>query len=285
MTRLFHVSDVHFGREDPAALDWFAARVKAAAPDAVLMTGDLTSAARRHEFAAAADWLEGLGVPLTVEAGNHDLPYFNVVERFWNPYRRFHAIERVLERPLALPGVRIVPLKTTARFQWRLNWAEGHVDAASLAGAVEQVRAAGPEDVVLVACHHPLIDTRTRVEARTRGGRAALDALAAAGADAVLSGHVHDPFAIEHHTAHGPVHLIGAGTLSERVRTSRPSFNEITIAEGRITVVAQLLAAPLASEAPPPDPDAEAKPPQDADANGPPPFPETARPLEVDTPL
>jgi len=29
MTRLFHVSDVHFGAEDPAAIAWFDALVKA----------------------------------------------------------------------------------------------------------------------------------------------------------------------------------------------------------------------------------------------------------------
>jgi hypothetical protein len=35
MTRLFHVSDVHFGREDAAAVAWFDALVKAEKPDAV----------------------------------------------------------------------------------------------------------------------------------------------------------------------------------------------------------------------------------------------------------
>ena len=74
MARLFHVSDVHFGAEDKAAVDWFSATVHAERPDAVIMTGDLTMRARRHEFEAAAKWLEGLGVPVTVEVGNHDLP-------------------------------------------------------------------------------------------------------------------------------------------------------------------------------------------------------------------
>jgi len=76
MTRLFHVSDVHFGREDRAALDWFAARVREEQPDAVIVTGDLTMQARAKEFSAAAQWLKGLGRPVTVEVGNHDLPWF-----------------------------------------------------------------------------------------------------------------------------------------------------------------------------------------------------------------
>jgi 3',5'-cyclic AMP phosphodiesterase CpdA len=59
MTKLFHVSDVHFGREDRAAVDWFGARVKEEQPDAVIMTGDLTMQARAKEFGAAAKWLQG----------------------------------------------------------------------------------------------------------------------------------------------------------------------------------------------------------------------------------
>ena len=33
MIRLFHVSDVHFGREDKAAVAWFDALVRAEKPD------------------------------------------------------------------------------------------------------------------------------------------------------------------------------------------------------------------------------------------------------------
>ena len=55
--RLFHVSDVHFGREDAAAVAWFDALVKAERPDAVIMTGDLTMRARRSEFEAGLGWL------------------------------------------------------------------------------------------------------------------------------------------------------------------------------------------------------------------------------------
>ena len=118
MTRLFHVSDLHFGREDRAAIRWFADLVHAEKPDAVVCTGDLTMRARKAEFAAAAEWLSGLGVPVTVEPGNHDLPYFNPFARLLDPYRRYRAVETMLEKPIDLPGVMIVPLKTTARLQW-----------------------------------------------------------------------------------------------------------------------------------------------------------------------
>src|ERR1700709_1691320 len=89
---LFHVSDLHFGAEDRAALDWFAQGVKDVQPDAVICTGDLTMRARHGEYAAAAAWLGALAAPVMVEPGNHDLPYFNLIERFTAPYARYRAL-------------------------------------------------------------------------------------------------------------------------------------------------------------------------------------------------
>jgi 3',5'-cyclic AMP phosphodiesterase CpdA len=232
MIRLFHVSDVHFGAEDSAALDWFAGVVKAEQPDAVIVTGDLTMRARAREFAAASKWLEGLGRPVTVEVGNHDLPYFNLWARFVTPYKRYIALERMIERPLDIPGVSIVPMKTTARFQFRLNWSKGYVGISALQRALALVEAAPADDLKFVACHHPLIEGGTRMSSSTRGGKHALAALAAAGVDAVLTGHVHDPFDLVHDAGGRTVRMIGAGTLSERIRAHPPSFNEIRV-EGR----------------------------------------------------
>ena len=242
MTRLFHVSDVHFGREDREAIDWFGRKVKEEQPDAVIMTGDLTMRARPREFSAAAKWLESLERPVTVEVGNHDLPYFDLWARFVTPYRRYEALERMIERPLDIKGVSVVPLKTTARFQWRLNWSKGYVSTRALQHSLALAEAVPKGDLVFVACHHPLVEADTRMSSRTRGGREALAALVAAGADAVLTGHVHDPFDICHAAADGDVRLIGAGTLSELVRATSPSFNELRIADGAIETIPRMMA-------------------------------------------
>jgi 3',5'-cyclic AMP phosphodiesterase CpdA len=199
-------------------------------PDAVICTGDLTMRARSHEFEAAARYLEQIPVPLTVEPGNHDLPYFNPWDRLFRPYRRFGRVERMIERPLNLQRVTVVPLKTTARFQWRHNWSWGVVSPGSLKRALAMVRAAAPDHLVIIACHHPLVDKEgLDSQGRTLRGREALQALAEAGAHATLSGHVHDPFDIEHLVAGRTIRTIGAGTLSERTRASPPSFNELRI--------------------------------------------------------
>lgn len=240
--RLFHVSDLHFGCADEAALDWFAALVKAERPDAVAVTGDLTMRARRAEFEAAGRWLEKLDVPLTIEPGNHDLPW-NPVTRLFRPYRRFRRLERLLERPIDLPGVHVVPLKTTARVQLRRNWSWGVVGRRSLDTAVERLKEKPADGVAVVAAHHPLVDREDiRSRGRTLGGADALVRLAEAGADAVLSGHVHDPFDAVIEAGGRPIRVIGAGTLSQRTRASRPSFNMLTIDGGRIETAARTMA-------------------------------------------
>lgn len=241
-TRLFHASDLHFGAEDRVALDWFAGCVAAEAPDAVIITGDLTMRARHREFAAARDWLLALGVPVTVEIGNHDMPYFNLIERFVTPYKRYAAMEAMVERSLDLPGVAIVPLHTTAPAQLRLNWSKGIVTRKALAKTLGSMQATARDAMVLVAAHHPLVETGTRGTALTRGGNRALQALAKAGVTAVLSGHVHDPFDLTHDNSHGRIRMIGAGTLSERIRTTRPSFNRLTVSDGQLNVAVQAMA-------------------------------------------
>lgn len=241
MIRLFHVSDVHFGAEDTSALDWFRRVVHDEQPDAVVVTGDLTMRARTREFAAASKWLESLERPVTVEVGNHDLPYFNPWARFVTPYKRYVSLERMIERPLDIRGVSIVPLKTTARFQWRLNWSKGYVSTRALQRSLALVEAVPKGDLVFVACHHPLVEAGTRMSSSTRGGGRALDALATAGIHAVLTGHVHDPFDLVHDVGGRTVRLIGAGTLSERVRAHPPSFNEIRVEGCAFRTVARVM--------------------------------------------
>lgn len=241
--KLFHVSDLHFGKEDRAALDWFAACVRAEKPDAIAITGDLTMRARHREFDACADWILSLAAPVTVEVGNHDLPYFNPLARFFFPYARIRRIERLVERELDLPSVSLIPLKTTARAQWRWNWSLGIVTRGALRKTLKAVRALPERQLVLVTAHHPLVEAGTRGQALTRGGERALEALAGAKVAAVLTGHVHDAFDMVRETAAGPIRMVGAGTLSTRLRSTPPSFNELTIANGALAVKVRNLEA------------------------------------------
>lgn len=227
-TLLFHLSDIHFGLEDNRALDWVKQEIAERRPDAVAITGDLTMRARPREFAAACHWIRSLDVPVTVGIGNHDMPYFNLVERFVDPYRRFREIQGLIEREIDLPGLAIVPLKTAVRAQPRLNWSKGWVSRSALRKCLDAIDALPAGTRALVAVHHPLREVGTSGTALTMNGSQALAELARRPVLGVLSGHVHDPFDMVEQSANGPVRMIGAGTLSQRLRSTPPSFNEIT---------------------------------------------------------
>ncbi len=227
-TTLFHLSDIHFGLEDNKALDWVKQEIAEKRPQAIAITGDLTMRARHKEYAAACHWIRSLDVPVTVEIGNHDMPYFNLIERFFAPYRRFRGIEALLEREIELPGIAIVPLKTAVRAQPRLNWSKGWVSRSALRKCLAAIDALPKGTKALVAAHHPLREVGTKGTALTANGYTALCALAQRPVLAVLSGHVHDPFDLIENTRYGPVRMIGAGTLSQRIRSTPPSFNELS---------------------------------------------------------
>lgn len=235
---LFHLSDLHFGLEDRAALEWVRGCIARERPEAIAITGDLTMRARHREYAAACDWIAALDVPVTVEVGNHDMPYFNLWERFTHPYRRYGAIEATVEREIDLPGLAIVPLKTVARAQWRFPWSNGWITRDALAETLAAIDALPPGTRVIVSAHHPLPERSSKGKLLTRGGDEAMAQLARRKVLAVLSGHIHDPFDIVRDTPHGPLRLIGAGTLSRRLRSSPPSFNRIEIAGDEIRVTA-----------------------------------------------
>ena len=231
---LFHVSDLHFGYEDTAALDWFAAEVARERPAAVICTGDLTMRGSAREFAAAQAYLAGLAAPLWLVPGNHDVPYYHhMLRRMTRPYDRFGALAAALEPAEPPAGLAIVTLKTIARAQWRLNWSKGRVSERDLDAALHGLAHHGASVLRLVIGHHPLVEAHTHATASTRGGQRALAALARAGADAVLSGHVHDPFDLTFDCDGMPVRLIGAGTLSRRLRSTVPGYNRLAWTPGQ----------------------------------------------------
>ena len=239
--RLFHLSDIHFGLEDRVALDWVRREIATTRPDAVVITGDHTMRARHHEFAAATRWITALGVPVTISIGNHDMPYFNPIERFAAPYKRFEGMKALVEREIDLPGLAIVPLKTVRRWQPRLNWSKGWVTPQALDRCLAALDALPAGTRALVAVHHPLREVGTHGTALTRHGEDALRELAKRRVLGVLSGHVHDAFDIAEPTSEGPVRMIGAGTLSQRVRSTPPGFNELVWDGARLEVAVRNL--------------------------------------------
>ena len=264
-TTLFHLSDIHFGLEDPQALAWVERCIVEERPAAICITGDLTMRARHREFAAACRWISALGPPVTVEVGNHDMPYFNLLERFIDPYRRFRAIETLLEKQIDLPGLAIVPLKTVARAQWRFPWSNGWVTKAALAETLAALDALPKGTRALVTAHHPLTEHDPHGKRLTINGGQAMQELARRNILAILTGHVHDAFDLDQATPAGQLRMIGAGTLSQRIRSSPPSFNELTVTAAGIAVTVRNIEAVPTPDMQIPRVPANALPPRESD--------------------
>jgi 3',5'-cyclic AMP phosphodiesterase CpdA len=233
--RLLHLSDIHFGSEDREALDaveQFSSRVK---PDAIVIAGDITQSGKRSEFEAARKWFDSLGVPLIVAPGNHDTPIYHLPARMVAPFNRYarymaglDIVGRLAEFGNGL--VRVSAINTARGYQGRMNWADGVIDLHDLEEAVDRL-AGGPTSAWrLLICHHPLDQPElAKISVSTKRGGEALRRCAAGGVDAIITGHIHDAFALPVQGVRRPMVQMGSGTLSTRVRATRPSFCVIQI--------------------------------------------------------
>lgn len=240
MIRIAHLSDIHFGGENVAAVAAAAEALRASPPDLTVVSGDLTQFAERREFAAAADWLATLPGPRLVCPGNHDSPYLAWWERFFTPFGRFRrAIGPVDPQVHLSPGLAVRGVNTARGVQPRANWSKGQISPAQTRGAINWLAQAPADALKVVVCHHPLVEMiGGPMTAKVWGGEAAAQSLAEGQVDLVLSGHIHAPFVWPYPYGDGCSHAVGAGTLSVRERGVAPGFNLIEAGETEISVIA-----------------------------------------------
>lgn len=241
--KLVQVSDIHFGGENRDAVDAAARRIRDERPDLVVVAGDLTLDGKTSEFDAAATWLAALPDPLLVVPGNHDTPFVGPGElwtRFTQPWRRFQERFGVEDGAgWRGSGVTIASLNTARAAQLRWNWSKGAVSRRQIRSVSQALAAAPSGDLKVVVCHHPLMEVLGGpMTARVRGGVDAANHFVQAGADIVLSGHIHLPFVTAIPFGDGKTQLVGSGTLSLRERGAAPGFNLIEVEAACVRVTA-----------------------------------------------
>lgn len=195
MTVVLQVSDTHFGTERPVAMAALRQLCAELRPDLLLVTGDITQRARAHEFDRARAFFDELQVPARlIVPGNHDIPLFDLATRLWRPYHRFERVfGAALEGEFEREDLLVVALNTTRR--WRHS--NGEVSRAQVERVAARLLRAGPAQLKLVAVHQPVAAIEhSDVANLLRGRHRAVRRWAAAGADAVVGGHIHLPYVL-----------------------------------------------------------------------------------------
>lgn len=232
MRVIAHLSDLHFGRVDHAILEPLRIAVRDLEPHAVVISGDLTQRAKAREFREARAYLDTLPGPQIVVPGNHDVPLYNVVKRFFAPldnYRRYISDELEpthIDDEMAIVGI------NTAR---SLTFKGGRINESQVAQVREKLCDLKGHMAKIVVTHHPFDIPETWDHDHIVGrARMAMRTLAACGADLLLAGHAHMSHAGDT-TARYKIDgyaalVVQAGTAtSTRARGETNSFNALRI--------------------------------------------------------
>jgi 3',5'-cyclic AMP phosphodiesterase CpdA len=195
-TRLLHISDLHAGSVEEAAVEGsLAALVGRLAPELIVVTGDLAHRGRRREHERAAAFLRGLGRPLLVIPGNHDIAY-TFPGRFTHPFREFERQWETSEPVHRSAELFVVGLNSVR--PWRHQ--SGGLSDAQLGRAAELLAEAPEGSLRAVALHHHLTGAPWRSRKRPVARRShVLAALVDAGAELILAGHIHQASVCERH--------------------------------------------------------------------------------------
>jgi 3',5'-cyclic AMP phosphodiesterase CpdA len=239
MRTLVHLSDLHFGRVDPALLDPLRELVHRIAPDVVVVSGDLTQRAKSEEFEQARAWLDTLPGPQIIVPGNHDISLYNVFRRFLQPLTRYKRyITDDLDPMYADEEIAVLGVNTARS----LTFKDGRVNHEQLATIRAQLEGLGPDVTRIIVTHHPFdLPVTSDEDDLVERAPLAMRAFADGGVDLLLSGHMHashagntaERYRIDEYAAL----VVQAGTAtSTRGRGEVNSFNVVRVEPDRVEV-------------------------------------------------
>ncbi|NQV70711.1 MAG: metallophosphoesterase [Pseudohongiella sp.] len=246
-TRILHISDLHFGPPFvPAVAEALLQTLPSLALDAIVVSGDLTQRAKRHQFEQARAFFDRFpDLPLLVIPGNHDVALWRIFERFFKPHALYcKIITPDLNPVLRVGNVLLVGLDSTAP---RHSISNGRLYPHQLRHA-EEAFAAVPDEVtrIVVAHHHFAPGHDPVFDIAMPGAQRAIDCFVEQKVEMILGGHLHRSyigssldFFPGHHRDRGVI-IVQCGTTTSNRGKGREreenTFNLIEVASQTLTV-------------------------------------------------
>jgi 3',5'-cyclic AMP phosphodiesterase CpdA len=231
MSVLLQISDPHFGTERPPVVEALIRLSAELSADVVVLSGDITQRARSRQFAAAAAFVRRLAVPrILAIPGNHDIPLFDLVTRLVEPYREYkRTFGDDLEPTFSADDCLVLGVNSTRRYRHT----DGEISDEQRERVAGQLRRASPVQLRVVVTHQPVFVPReSEIHNVAHGSDRAVRAWCEAGADLILSGHIHLPFVLPLHEVVGtlprPLWAVNAGTAISS-RTRRDAGNSVNV--------------------------------------------------------
>lgn len=227
-TTIAHISDIHFGRiVHPRIVEHLLQEINDLCADVVVVSGDLTMRARRHEFEAAAAMLDAFTSPVIVVPGNHDVyPWFQPYRRLTRPLGRYRKyISENLAPSYQRNGLAVLGISSAHGRTIK----GGRVTGVERRTIKDFFEGQNRRVFKVLVLHHHL----TKIQALAphdvaRQARKALEMASHVGVDLILCGHLHishiEPLEVmpERHR----IVIASAGTAtSDRGRGARPDSN------------------------------------------------------------
>ena len=239
MRTIAHISDIHFGRTDPAVVEGLVTDLEGRNPTLLVVSGDFTQRAREKQYRAAAKFMKRLPQPQLVVPGNHDIPLFDVFRRVFFPLTRYRKhISRDLRPAYSDEELFVLGINTARSFTHKSGW----ISEEQLLDVKTRVCRQPPGVFRVVVTHHPFIPPPRDPHADViRRGAQYVDEMEQCGVDMLLAGHLHlayhDDLRSHYKSAKRSILSVQAGTATSTRRRGEPNaYNWITVSQDLCTV-------------------------------------------------
>lgn len=229
MPCIAHISDLHFGYNDPVLVEGLREVLWQIDPDVLAVSGDLVEHATEAEFQLARSFLESLPKPQIVVPGNHDLPFYNLWLRALDGLRNFRRYITDDRTPTYVDDqIAVIGFESAHHFPVK----GGKITEKQLDMVIERFSALPDCLIRALVTHHPFdLPESAKASSLIGHARHAVWRLAPV-VDVLFAGHIHvsssGSTSSRHKTGDHAMVFVQAGTaVSNRYKGEVNSFNVV----------------------------------------------------------